>query len=97
MKLDFSADARKYLEQKRQSCLTVDLEEIQSPCCIGRLPEIKFSNSVPAKPEDYRSFSSFGIEVFISKLLRTSSNVTFSLSGFGPFKKLEIQGIDLIL
>ncbi len=80
-----------------QNRLTVDLEEIQSPCCVGRLPEIKFTSSVPDKPEDYRSFSASGVEVFISKLLRTSSKVTLSLSGFGPFKKLEIDGIDLIL
>jgi len=97
MKLIFSEEAKKHLDKKKMKRLTIDLEEIQSPCCVGRLPEIKFSSHKPDRPDEYRIFTALGVEVFISKLLRTTSQVTLSLSGFGPFKKLEIDGVDLIL
>ncbi len=38
-----------------------------------------------------------GISIYLSKNLRTENTLKLSLSGLGPFKKLEIAGINLIL
>lgn len=77
--------------------LTLDLEEIPSNCCLGRLPETKISFENPSNSADYRHFEVDGLQIHLSKLLRTGDTLKLSLSGFGPFKKIEAAGLNLVL
>ncbi len=77
--------------------LTLDLEEIPSNSCLGRLPEMKISLKSPANSEEYRHFEVGGLHIHLSKLLRTNDTLKLFLSGFGPFKKVEASGVNLVL
>ena len=83
--------------RRNQTELTIDLEEIPSNCCLGRLPGLRLHDSPPRNPSDYRHFSAQGINIHISNALRTEETLKLFLSGIGPFKKLEVNGINLIL
>lgn len=87
----------RFLEDRSQSNLTLDLQEIPSNCCLGRLPEMKLSYQPPRNPAEYRHFASRGISIHVSKVLRTGETLTLFLSGFGKFKKLEVAGVNLVL
>ena len=97
MRFDFANEALEYLQGRNQSELTIDLEEIPSNCCLGRLPEVRLLNTSPENPENFRHFIVEGISIYLSKNLRTENTLKLFLSGLGPFKKLEIAGINLIL
>ena len=77
--------------------VTLDLEEIPSSCCLGRLPEMKISLESPANSEEYRHFEVGGIHIHLSKLLRTNDTLKLFLTGLGPFKKVEASGVNLVL
>ena len=77
--------------------VTLDLEEIPSSCCLGRLPEMKISLESPANSEEYRHFEVGGIHIHLSKLLRTNATLKLFLTGLGPFKKVEASGVNLVL
>ena len=97
MRFDFANEVLEYLQGRNQSELTIDLEEIPSNCCVGRLPEVRLLNASPEHPENFRYFMVEGISFFLSNTPRTENTLKLSLSGLGPFKKLEIAGINLIL
>ena len=97
MRFDFANEVLEYLKGRNQSELTIDLEEIPSNCCLGRLPEVRLLNTSPENPENFRHFIVEGISIYLSKNLRTENTLKLFLSGLGPFKKLEIAGINLIL
>ncbi len=97
MKLELAENLVRYLDETDARDVTLDLEEIPSNCCLGRLPEMKISLESPSNSADYRHFEVGGIHVHLSKLLRTGDTLTLSLSGLGPFKKVEVAGIHLVL
>lgn len=97
MELELDDPALEYLRLRSQSNVTLELEEITTNCCVGTLPELKFHNAPPQNPEKYRHYSVQGIDFYISRQLRTENTLTFSLSGIGPFEKLEVAGVNLIL
>lgn len=97
LKLELADNVIEYLGRLGQSELTLDLEEMKSSCCVGRLPEIKFHGALPQNPEKYRHYSVQGIHIHVSRLLRTENTLTFTLSGIGLFKKIEVSGVNLIL
>ena len=97
MKLEIDDRTLEYLCCRNQSDVTLDLDEVKSNCCVGTLPELKFHNAPPQNPEKYRYYSVQGINFYISRQLRTENTLTFSLSGIGPFKKLDVSGVNLIL
>lgn len=91
------SDSLEFLRDRQAGDLTLDLEEISSNCCLGRLPEMKITYERPSNADGYRHFRSQGIDIHISKLLRTRDTLRIFLSGFGPFKKLEVAGVNLVL
>jgi hypothetical protein len=97
VQFDFANEVLEYFQGRNQSELTIDLEEIPSNCCLGRLPEVRLLNTSPENPENFRHFIVEGISIYLSKNLRTENTLKLFLSGLGPFKKLEIAGINLIL
>lgn len=97
MKFDFDGQALRFFQEKNHSELTLDLEELNPNCCIGRLPESKIHHAPPERPDQYRHFSTHGINIHISKSLRTEETLSLHMSGIGPFKKLEVSGLNLIL
>ncbi|PIQ96272.1 MAG: hypothetical protein COV67_10425 [Nitrospinae bacterium CG11_big_fil_rev_8_21_14_0_20_56_8] len=97
MTFDFGEQVLNYFQERNQSHLTIDLEELSSPCCVGRLPEIRFRDGIPENTELYRRFVVHGIHIYLSRLLRTQEALRLTLSGFGPFKRLELGGVNLIL
>ncbi len=97
MKVQLGEKELRYLREQDRTDVTLDLEEIPSNCCVGRLPEVKIHHCPPQNPGHYRHFTVHGIHIHVSKLLRTQDTLTFCLSGFGPFKKLGVKGLNLIL
>ncbi|MFQ5672571.1 MAG: hypothetical protein ACE5G9_05710 [Nitrospinales bacterium] len=95
MKFKFEDKALEFLRARGASELTLDIEEISTPCCTSRLPEVKLSHTPPRNPDRYRNFSVRGINVHVSKMLRTGNTLTVFLSK--PFKKLEVAGLNLVL
>jgi len=95
--IELNGQTLEYLRRRNQSDVTLDLEEIQSNCCVGVVPELKFHNAPPQNPEKYRYYFVQGINFYISRQLRTENTLTFSLTGLGPFKKLDVSGVNLIL
>ena len=77
--------------------VTLDLEEIPTNCCLGRLPEMKISLESPPNTDAYRHFDVGGIHIHLSKLLRTQATLKLFLTGLGPFKKVEASGVNLVL
>ena len=97
MKFELADNLLSYLSAKGTKDVTLDLEEIPSNCCLGRLPEIKISLESPPNTEEYRHFEVGGIRIHLSKLLRTQDTLKLFLTGFGPFKKVEAAGVNLVL
>ena len=97
MKVEFGGKVLEYFKDRDQSELTIDVEEIASNCCVGRLPEIKLSHRLPDNPGKYRHFPIHGINIHVARDIRTEETLTLSLSGIGPFKKLEVRGLNLVL
>lgn len=97
MKFEIDSKLLSYLSEEGSEDLTLDLEEIPSNCCLGRLPEMKISLVSPPNLEEYRHFEVGGIHIHLSKQLRTGETLTLFLSGIGPFKKVEAAGINLVL
>ncbi len=99
MKFELDDKVIQFLAQKGSVDVTLDLEEMDIACCLGRLPEMKISLAPPAQEQgnDYRHFSHRGVHLHLSKLLRSQATLTLHLSGFGPFKKLEASGVNLVL
>ena len=97
MKFELGQESLKFLRDKQAEDLTLDLMEIPSNCWLGRLPELKISYDQPPDSVQYRHFCIKGINIHISKLLRTQETLRIFLSGFGSFKKLEVTGVNLVL
>lgn len=97
MKFEFTDNVLNYLAEQGAEDVTLDLEEIPSNCCLGRMPEMKILLTSPANSAAYRHFESAGVHLHLSKLLRTGDTLKLSLSGFGPFKKVEAAGVHLVL
>ena len=97
MKFEFSDNLLNYLAEQGAEDITLNLEEIPSNCCLGRLPEMKISLQSPPNADAYRHFEVGGIHIHLSKLLRTGHTLKLFLSGFGPFKKVEVAGVNLVL
>lgn len=95
MKFEFNDKVLNYLQSKNASEVTLDLEDIPVNCCLGRVPELKISLAPPEVPGEYRNFSVRGINIHVSKLLRTNETLTLFLSK--PFKNLEVAGVNLVL
>lgn len=97
MKFEIDDAVLVFLRTQGWEDVTLDLEDIPTPCCVGRLPELKLSPVPPANPGSYRHFCVRGINIHIAKTARTQESLTFFLSGFGRFKKLEVAGVNLVL
>lgn len=97
MKFELADNLLNYLDEQGAEDVTLDLEEIPSNCCLGRLPEMKISLQNPPNSDAYRHFDVGGIHIHLSKLLRTQDTLKLSLTGFGPFKKIEAAGVNLVL
>ncbi|MCH8157244.1 MAG: hypothetical protein IID18_05750 [Nitrospinae bacterium] len=97
MRFDFANEVLEYLRDRNQSELTIDLEEIPSNCCVGGSRESRLRDGGTENPENFRHFTAEGINIHLSKNLRTENTLKLFLSGLGPFKKLEVAGINLIL
>ncbi len=97
MKFEISDNVLSYLESLDSYNLTIDLKEIPSNCCLGRLPETKVSFLSPENLDNYRHFWVGGIQIHLSKLVRSKETLKVFLSGWGPFKKVEVSGINFIL
>ncbi|MFQ5482804.1 MAG: hypothetical protein ACE5ER_08590 [Nitrospinaceae bacterium] len=97
MKFNLDDRVLGFLREQGASDVTVDLEDLPTPCCLGRVPEMKISLQTPANHNAYRHFSVHGIGIHLSKLLRTKDTLKLFLSGIGPFKKVEVSGVKLIL
>ena len=96
MKFQFEDNVFQYLESRGSRDVTLDIEELDSPCCLGRMPEMKITLAPPENPDRYRHFTQRGIHLHLSHLIRAQETLTLHLSGFGPFKKLEASGINHI-
>lgn len=97
MKIELTDSLRGYLSEQGAEDVTLDLEEIPSNCCLGRLPEMNISLGSPPNSDEYRHFEVGGIRIHLSKLLRTQDTLKLFLTGFGPFKKVEAAGVNLVL
>lgn len=97
MKFELADNLLSYLLAKGAEDITLDLEEIPSSCCLGRLPEMKISLESPPNTDEYRNFEVGGIHIHLSKLLRTQETLKLFLTGLGPFKKVEASGVNLVL
>ena len=97
MKFELADNLLSYLSAKGAEDVTLDLEEIPSNCCLGRLPEMKISLESPPNTDEYRHFEVGGIHIHLSKLLRTQETLKLFLTVLGPFKKVEASGVNLVL
>lgn len=97
MKFELADTLLSYLSEQGEEDVTLDLEEIPSNCCLGRLPEMNISLGSPPNSDEYRHFDVGGIHIHLSKLLRTQDTLKLFLTGFGPIKKVEASGINLVL
>ena len=97
MKFELDDKLLSYLSRQGAEDVTLDLEEIPSNCCLGRLPEMKITLGSPPNTEAYRHFEVGGIRIHLSKLLRTGDTLKLFLTGLGPFKKVEASGVNLVL
>lgn len=97
MKVEVEDSVTGFLRKRGKADVTLDVEDLETPCCVGRLPEMKISYDPPADPGRYRHFQVGGITIHLSKLLRTEDTLQVFLSGLGPFKKVEVSGINLVL
>ncbi len=97
MKFELADNLLSYLDEQGAEDVTLDLEEIPSNCCLGRVPEMKISLQSPLNADAYRHFDVGGIHIHLSKLLRTQDTLKLSLTGLGPFKKVEAVGVNLVL
>jgi hypothetical protein len=97
MKFELAYNLLSYLSAKGAEDVTLDLEEIPSNCCLGRLPEMKISLESPPNTDAYRHFDVGGIHIHLSKLLRTQETLKLFLTGLSPFKKVEASGVNLVL
>lgn len=97
MNFRIADNVRGFLEKKGKQDLTVWSVDLETPCCVGRLPELKTSFDPPEHPGEFRHFSSNGLQIHLAKQLKTDSTLDVSLAGFGPFKKIEVSGINLVL
>jgi hypothetical protein len=97
LKFELADNLLSYLSEQGAADVTLDLEEIPSNCCLGRLPEMKISLGSPPNTDAYRHFEVGGIHIHLSKLLRTRETLKLFLTGLGPFKKVEAAGVNLVL
>ncbi|QPJ60555.1 MAG: hypothetical protein G3M70_01090 [Candidatus Nitronauta litoralis] len=99
MKFELDDKVVQFLAQKGSTNVTLDVEDLDTTCCLGRVPEMKITLVPPSEAHQskYRHFNHAGINLYLSKLIRSQETLTLHLSGFGPFKKLEASGINLVL
>jgi len=97
LKVEVEDTVSDFLHKRGKADVTIDVEDLETPCCVGRLPEMKISYETPADPDRYRHFKAGAVTIHLSKLLRTEDTMKVFLSGLGPFKKVEVSGINLVL
>ncbi len=97
MKFELADNLLSYMSEQGAADVTLDLEEIPSNWCLGRLPEMKIGLESPSNTDEYRHFDVGGIHIHLSKLLRTNDTLKLFLTGLGPFKKVEASGVNLVL
>ncbi len=76
--------------------MTVNVIDLEVNCCFGRIPETKITFNSPHDQNAYNRFSVDNITIYLSKVLRLEDNVKIVLSGFGPFKSLELIGLKIL-
>lgn len=97
MRFDLDEKALEFLNERGHRAVTIDLAELSPNCCAGRLPDVRLRPGPPENPEAYRHFHARGIDLHVAKGLRTDKKLRLLVSGIGPFKKLEVSGLNLIL
>ncbi|MCF8720075.1 CC/Se motif family (seleno)protein [Nitrospina gracilis] len=97
MKIEVADNVAAFLSERGRSDVTIEVEDLETPCCVGRMPEMRIRHQPPFDPTGYRHFETGGITLHLSKLLHTGDTVRVYVSGIGPFKKIEVSGIHLIL
>jgi len=97
MRFVLDDNALGFLSERGHRAVTIDLMELSPNCCVGRLPDVRLRPGPPENPAAYREFHARGIDIHLHKSLKTGKELRLHLSGWGPFKKLEVSGLKLIL
>ena len=88
---------RRFLSDRGIRAVTIDLAELSPNCCVGRLPDVRVHPGPPGDPGAYRHFHAGGLDIHVAKGLNTEKALRLHLSGWGPFHKLEVSGLNLFL
>lgn len=91
IKLNVDQNVIEWLKKKEKDVLTISRLDIMG-CCVAH-EDIDVNYHVPKKGT-YEKIEYGGITIFVEKNLQFKDNyVHISLSGFGPFKHIFVDGL----
>lgn len=91
MNVQIDAEAIEWLSKKQKN-ITLTSVVIQN-CCVP-INEIAIHYKDPDNPHRFKKVEMDQFTIFIDKTLQFKNDaLTLSLSGFGPFKMLKVDGL----
>lgn len=90
-KINIEQDAKQWLEKKGKNVLTISRMDITG-CCVAH-EDIDVNYRAP-KSGNYEKIDYDGLEIYVEKNLKFKDDlVDISLTGFGPFKHIFVDGL----
>lgn len=96
MRVSLESSALVFLNSRKYDEVTVNVIDLEVNCCLGRAVETKITFDSPYDENVYNCFYVHGIKFNLSKILMLEDNVKIALSGFEPFKSLELTGFKVL-
>jgi hypothetical protein len=89
--------ARAWLTDRGATQVTVRRRVYQARCCVPDLPDLEVILAPPPDDIPFNLHRLAGIELYLEAALHTEPEVCLTLTGLGPFRRLSLEGVRMIL
>jgi hypothetical protein len=97
MRVNIAPEARAWLDQRGATQVTVRRKVYRARCCVPDLPDLEVILAPPPEGAPFHRHRLDGIDLYLEVVLRTDPELRLTLTGLGPFRRLVLEGVRMIL
>ena len=97
MRVTVTPQALTWLAERGASQVTVRRRVYKARCCVPDLPDLEVTLAPPAEGVPFNLYRLDGVDLYLEAALRTESDVRLTLTGLGPFRRLALEGVRMVL
>ncbi|HEX9592930.1 MAG TPA: CC/Se motif family (seleno)protein [bacterium] len=97
MRVTISPEARTWLAERADPQVTVRRRVYRARCCVPDLPDLEVTLAPPPDGVPFNLHRLDGVDLYLEAALRTEPEVRLTLTGVGPFRRLALEGVRMVL